>query len=619
MIVKELLSMLLKPERQKAYLVLALMCVMALLEAIGVASVMPFIAILVDPDYIKNSTVLSFLYDELGFTSRESFLMFTGISSFAILVFSAVVRSFTLYTQEHFLQKLRHSISSRLLGGYISQPYVYFTNRHSGDMAKNILSEVDRVIEKVFIPAGHIVSYGLVILAMVALIIVVDPITAVVIAISVGGFYMIVFLSVRRYLHRIGRESMEMNQLRFRVAAESFGAIKEIKILQRENHYLKAYETPSERLAKCLAVNSIAGQLPKFTIEAGAFGAIILLSLVMMTQYGLEKGSTLSKMLPVLGLYVFAGYRILPAAQQVYYCISSIRFGRPMISNLRTELENCAPASAVAPSNEEAVTFEKTLSLQDATYHYPNSQGVGITDVTFEIAKGTTVGIVGSTGAGKTTLVDVMLGLLVPESGQISIDGKPLDASNRAAWQRKLGYVPQDIYLTDSTIYENVALGRSPDEIDRAAVEKCCQIAQIHDFIVNELPEGYQTVTGEGGIRLSGGQRQRLGIARALYHNPDVIVFDEATSALDNLTEAEVMRAINILSGLKTVILIAHRLSTVEQCDNIILLDRGRLAGSGTYEQLLESNDKFKAFINPRQASQQQGAAEPRNHRMAEN
>jgi ATP-binding cassette, subfamily B, bacterial PglK len=332
--------------------------------------------------------------------------------------------------------------------------------------------------------------------------------------------------------------------------------------------------------------------VPRFALEAIAFGGMLLLILYLMARSGSFAGA-----LPIIALYAFAGYRLMPALQQIYDAFTQLRFAGPALDALHQDLSSLQAADAQhGPLSPLLLT--QAIELNQVSYRYPNAPHPALKGIDLTIPAHSTVGFVGATGSGKTTMVDVILGLLEPQEGHLSVDGLPITAAKRRQWQRAIGYVPQHIYLADDSVAANIAFGVNPKDIDPQAVERAAKIANLHEFVVNDLPQSYATTVGERGVRLSGGQRQRIGIARALYHNPQVLILDEATSALDNLTEQAVMEAVNNLGHDITIILIAHRLSTVRQCDQIYLLERGEVKAGGTYEELAASNQQFKAMAN---------------------
>ncbi|PKP67594.1 MAG: ABC transporter ATP-binding protein, partial [Alphaproteobacteria bacterium HGW-Alphaproteobacteria-5] len=366
--------------------------------------------------------------------------------------------------------------------------------------------------------------------------------------------------------------------------------IKDVKLLGLEQTYLARYHTPSRRLGESASLGQVIGEMPRHLLEAIAFGGMILLALVL-----LARGSgQLVDVLPTLGVFAFAGLRMIPAMQQIYLALTQMRYIGAMLDNVHRDTVETGARSPRALPEVPVLRLGERLDLVEVSYAYPQAGRGVLQGLSLTIPARTTAGIVGGTGAGKTTAVDLILGLLAPDSGEIRVDGVPLTPGNLRGWQRTLGYVPQQIFLLDDTVAANIAFGIPPESRDMAAVERAARLAELHGFVTEELPQGYETMVGERGVRLSGGQRQRIGIARALYHDPDVLILDEATSALDTLTERAVMEAVANVAHAKTVIMIAHRLSTVKGCDTIFLLDRGRLAAQGSYADLVATNETFR-------------------------
>ncbi|MCC5870332.1 MAG: ABC transporter ATP-binding protein [Gammaproteobacteria bacterium] len=588
-IYRKTLSLLTPKEKRRGALVMVMVIVMAVFETAGVASVIPFLAVLGDPDMVHTNPVLAAVYDTFSFQSVDAFLFALGAAAFGLILFSAMFRIFTHYAMNRFIEMRRHSISKRLLETYLRQPYEFFLDRHSSDMSKSILSEVDQLVSKVFRPGLQMVAYSVVLLSIVMLLLVVDPLIALGVAGVVGGSYAAIFLVVRPVLSRLGLERRRANKERFEAAGEALGGIKDIKLLGRELAYLQRFHGPSVRQASTQASNQTISQVPKFLIEAIGFGGILVLALVLMATQGGATGGGLGQVLPMLGLYAFAGYRMLPAAQHIYAGMAKLRFGAAAVDGVCEDLHQREQLAEIHKRAPQALRLEKQITLAQISYTYPNAQKPALEEIHITVPVGSSLGIIGTTGSGKTTLVDLLLGLLRPSEGAIIVDGNAVTSANLRAWQQTLGYVPQEIFLTDTTVAENIALGLPRGKIDRQQVERCARMAQAHNFITSQLPQGYDTLVGERGVRLSGGQRQRIGIARALYHMPDVLVFDEATSALDTITEKAVMEAIESLSSHKTIILIAHRLSTVMNCDQVVLLEQGRLVDQGRYTDLVES------------------------------
>jgi len=379
--------------------------------------------------------------------------------------------------------------------------------------------------------------------------------------------------------------------LRFTLVSEAFGAAKEVKVAGLEQTYIKSFSDTARSYAQTVASVQATSQLPRYILEAIAFGGIMLVILHLMVQTG-----SFNNALPVISLYAFAGYRLMPALQMIYGALTQLTYVGPSLDKLYEDFKNLKPLNS--NQDQGVLSLNSTIVLKNIHYNYPNTSRVALKDINLNIPVRSTVGFVGATGSGKTTTVDIILGLLEVQKGTLEVDGQIITKQNSRAWQRSIGYVPQFIYLADDTVAANIAFGVDSKDINQENIEKVSKIANLHQFIIDELPKKYQTTIGERGVRLSGGQRQRIGIARALYHKPKVLVLDEATSALDNLTEQEVMKAVNNLGKDITVILIAHRLSTVKKCDKIFLLEKGELKNEGTFEELIKVNDNFRKTAN---------------------
>lgn len=588
---KKVFELLSPNEQKQAFLLLAFILISAMMDMIGVASVLPFMALLSNPQLVETNIVLSHLYQMssiLGVASNEQFLFVLGIASFVALMISLLFRAITTYLQARFTMMREYSIGMRLIQGYLHQPYTWFLNRHSANLGKNILSEVSEVIEKAIVPILNIIVYGSVTTALLILLIVVDP----KLALSVGSVlilsYGAIFFCIKKFLSRIGLERLKSNTERYTILTEAFGAVKDIKVRGMEDVYAKSYKKPGTTYANNQSFAKLISDLPRFFIEGIAFGGMIILVLVLMSS-----GNSFENIVPVIGLYAFAGYRLMPALQQVYGSFTQLRFSGPALDRLNEDLRSLK-FNDQSKSAESTLKINKSIIFKNIYFKYPNAKDAALKNIDVEIEAYSKVGIIGTTGSGKTTMVDIILGLLDPTDGTLYVDDKLITVSNKKSWQKNIGYVPQQIYLADTSIAANIAFGEDLQNIDFEAVKKAARIAELHNFIIKELPKGYDTSVGERGMKLSGGQKQRIGIARALYHNPQVLILDEATSALDNTTERKVMEAINNIGDKITVIMIAHRLSTIKKCDMIYLLEEGTIKAKGTYEEL----ERLKLLFN---------------------
>ena len=587
---KKLLYLLSSKDRKRASLLLILVLIMALLDMIGVASILPFMTVLTNPDMVETNIFLNKAFKTssmFGVKTNQEFLFFLGVLVMVMLVVSLSFKALTTYVQLRFTSMCQYRISKRFVETYLHQPYSWFLNRHSADLGKTILSEVGVVVGKGLKPMINLITQSAIVFALIAMLTIVNTKLALIIGLTFGLSYFFIYKFVRSFLAHIGQERLKANKLRFTTVIEAFGAVKEIKTCRLEKTFVKRFSEQAKIFAKHQASGQIISLLPRFALEAVAFGGMLLVVLYYMKQSG-----TFANILPLIALYAFAGYRLMPALQLIYSNITQLRLVGPSLDLMYNDLNSLQPFSP--QQIQDALPLNKFITLNHINYHYPNSSKTALKDISLSIPAYSTVGLVGTTGGGKTTMADIILGLLEAQQGTLEIDGKVINKNNLRSWQRSIGYVPQQIYLADDTVGANIAFGIDPKDIDQEAVEHAAKIANLHEFVINELPLQYKTTLGERGIKLSGGQRQRIGIARALYHNPKVLILDEATSALDNLTEKAVMEAVQNLGNNITIILIAHRLSTVKKCDTIYLLEKGELKEQGTFEKLIKVSDLFK-------------------------
>lgn len=581
-------------ERVAAIRVFVIAVFAALASSAMVASIIPFLTVLADPAAIQKTPYLADFYARYGFTSSYNFLFALALGALVVIVIAIFLQMLNIYMSSRFAMMRIHSLSRKLLASYLGQPYEYFLNHNSGVMSTRVLSEAQEVVQRFILPTTEFLTSALTILALVILLLWVDPIVTVSAFGVLGGTFSGIFLFSRMQMNRLGKVRAASNSERYRFAMESFGGIKEIKLLGRERNYVQRYSDPTLEMSIALVKVQIISQAPYYTIQAVALSGVILLCMLLISPIGLANGNVLATILPLLGVFAFAGQRMMPELGKMYQSIVRIQSTRAAIEILHADLMEGQQYPELPHEAPPRVHFNRELRFAGVTYRYPGADRAGVTDIDLAIRAGEKIGIVGGTGAGKTTFADLVLGLLAPGQGTISADGVEITGDNVRGWQRSVGYVPQEIFLSDASVAENIALGLPSAEIDLARVEEAARAAQIHTFISEELVEGYRTDVGDRGVRLSGGQRQRIGIARALYHDAQLIVFDEATSALDNMTEAEVMGAIDALPGDKTVMMIAHRLSTVERCDRIIVMERGRIVGCDTWRNLIHDNAAFQ-------------------------
>jgi ABC-type multidrug transport system fused ATPase/permease subunit len=574
--------------RRDLFWLLMLMLVVALLESAGIGLLLPYIGIVNSPNLLLDNKYLSLLYQWSGFGSLRTFIIASSLLLILLFILKNLVFVFQNYAQSKVLLKVQMNLEARLMKQYLRRDYVFFTQKNPSELVQNIRN-VSGIVSQVFMPALTALT-ELVVLAFVFLMLVLVQPWLTLIA---GGFSALLLWSIFRFTRKraalYGAQSHESLVGMVKWMYQAFGGIKEVKILSKEDFFLQQSMGFSRDAAWAGMKGTMLGILTRPAIETVWFSLTVALVLVAIM---LGKDGT--ELLPVIALLAAAAMRIMPALNRVLNATISIRQATYHIEAVATELH----ADLGEPPETGSIAmrhFKEAISFSGIAYKYPGETEPVLHDLWCSIKKGQSVAFVGPSGAGKTTAVDVLLGLLEPQRGQILVDGVPLMPEDTRAWRRSFGYVPQSIYLSDDTIRNNIAFGQLPNEIDNERVNAVVEQAQLAEVLAR-LPQGLDTVVGDRGARLSGGQRQRIGIARALYRDPPILILDEATSALDNETEREITRAIRSLSGSKTVILIAHRLSTVAHCDMIVFLVDGRVKASGTYDELIRDCETFRRF-----------------------
>ena len=586
---RNILSLFDARERGRFWLLAAVMVVVAVAEVVGISTVLLLLKVLAAPAIITENATLAWCYQTFEFRSTFAFQVALSAAVFATVLGSLIIKALGTYAITRFSTMRGYTISCRLLESYLHKPYAWFLDHNSADVGKNVLSEVDGLVQRVIVPGLKLMSNMLVVIGIVGFLVYVDPVVSFLAAGFLGGSYAFIYVKMRDRLRHAGEQMYDAIGQRFVIATEATGGIKDVKLLGLEDDYVRRFAIFAKQSAHNGARMQLMSELPRFALEAITFGTLLGLVMVLL----LRSGGDIAAIIPTLGIFAFAVMRLLPSLQQTYQGLASIRGARTALDSILRDyrlVEVPVPVTASA----DPLTLDRALELSGVGYRYRSADRTTLSGLDLTIAARTTVGLVGGTGAGKTTLVDLILGLLSPDEGEIRVDGTAVTASNLRSWQKMLGYVPQSIYLTDDTVAANIAFGVPADQIDHAAVERAARAAALHDFVVAELAKGYDTIVGERGIRLSGGQRQRIGIARALYRQPTLLIMDEATSALDTITERVVMEAVQNIRSDTTIILIAHRLSTVKTCDRIFLMEKGRVVAAGTYDELVKDSATFR-------------------------
>ncbi|MGI9043362.1 MAG: ABC transporter ATP-binding protein [Gemmatimonadaceae bacterium] len=575
---KKIWSLLTPPERKGAAALLGLMIIGMALETLGVGLVIPALALLTGDYSGQSYPALQRLVRSLGNPAPSTLIIGGMLTLVGVYAVKAAFLAFLAWRQMRFAFGVQIELSQRMFTIYLRQPYAFHLQRNSAQLIRNVTTEVSIFTASGILPCTVLLTESLVLAGLVGLLLVIEPIGAAIVVTVLGTAGWTFQRVTRERIARWGKARQYHEGLRLQHLQQGLGATKDVKLLGRESDFLEQFRSHNAKSGRIAQRKSTLQQLPRLWLELIAISGLAILVISMVVQ-----GRPLNAVLPTLGVFAAAAFRIIPSINKCLGAMQSLRFSRPVIDVLHSELklalpENAARSGLIAP-------FQKYLALNHVSYTYPGSPSPAVRDVSLTVKRGELVGFIGASGAGKSTLVDVLLGLLTPDSGEVLVDGEDIRLRLRD-WQDQIGYVPQSIFLTDDTLRRNIAFGLSDAQIDDDAVTRAIEAAQLGEFI-RHLPAGHKTVVGERGVRLSGGQRQRIGIARALYHNPGVLVLDEATSALDNDTEGDVMEAVAALRGSKTILIVAHRLSTVERCDRLFRLENGRLADEGETAEVL--------------------------------
>jgi ABC-type multidrug transport system fused ATPase/permease subunit len=593
---KELYSLLTEDQRKKLRRLQFLVVLMAFAELGSVLAIGPFMALVGDMSQLQGAGIVGDLFRLSGLEDPRSFLFWAGISVLVALTIAALISMFTIWRLSMYGARVGAELSSRLYRHYMHQPWLFHASGSSSQLTNQIAQECGRVTGLIINPLMQMNARIVMAALMTVAIFIFNPAVAITGLVIFVVAYMAMYRIVRQRLIRNGGTITSAQRLRYKLMSEGFGGIKDALLLGRQQVFTDRFDQASTRFSDAQGENQVMSQVPRFVMELVAFGSVIFLILYLLAAHE----GNLGTILPLLSVYALAGFKLLPAFQQIYSSISVIRGNLTAFEGLRDDLRASATTTRQLTPNEnsgEHLTPHKFIELKNVQFTYPGKAEPALRDLTMTIGVNKIIGLVGASGSGKSTAIDLLLGLIQPENGELLIDGEPITKQQIRAWQNSLGFVPQSIFLADSSIRENIAFGLPPELVDEESVQRAATMAHL-DELLEELPDGLNTRVGERGVQLSGGQRQRIGIARALYHDADVLILDEATSALDGITEKLIMDAINDFSGKKTIIMIAHRLATVKKCDSIYLLANGRVTDQGTYSELCQRNDVFKRMAD---------------------
>lgn len=555
-----------KPE---AVVLLGMMILGMFLEMLGVGLVLPVITIVSQPELAQQYPLVDDAFGLIGNPDKTELMLWAMGLLVVIYTIKNIYLALLAWRQTKFVFSTQAEMAKMLFRGYLHQPYTFHLQRNSADLINNLQVELNLFMNYMLSPGMLLMAESLVILGLVSLLLYFEPLgslTVFSLFLIVGGLFQ--WLTKKRIIHW-GKLRQAHEALRMKHAQQGIGAIKDVKVSGTESFFINEYEKNSEMSLSMHQRNSFIQNVTRLWLEVLAISGLSVLCLGMFLQ-----GKTVSEILPVLGLFGAVSFRLMPSVSRMVSSLNLLRFGTSITDIVDKEVGELQYTDDNGATPE--LSFTTSIQLNDVEFTYPSSDTPALKNVNIQIAKGEMIGFVGKSGSGKSTLIDIIMGLLEPGKGRLLVDGKIIDRKCVRQWQSLIGYVPQFIYLTDDTLKRNIAFGLDDDDIDEGAIQSALEAAQLQE-LVDELPDGIETILGERGVRLSGGQRQRIGIARALYHDPEIIVLDEATSALDMDTETQIMNSVYQLHGQKTLIIIAHRLSTLENVDRVFNLHDGRI------------------------------------------
>ena len=594
--IKYFFSILTGRTRLKLFLLQILMTFVAVFELTTLAFVALFMRLITDTEVLSEPGFLYDIYMFVGSNNESEFLMFFGAFGIFTVFLSSLVSFATVWGLSTFSQALGAIFSSSLYSLYMSNSFTFHLNNPSSKLSSKIAQETNRLTNMVILPALNLLAKIIQILALIGAIFYMSPGNSLIMLVFLGLMYTLIYFSIVKKVKENGDSLVKLSNIRFKLLNEGFSGIKEIIVFGRRHSFYNSFFNASKSFGTALGQNLAVGQVPRYILEFFAYGGIMLI--VMLSVQSSNDSGNISELLSYLAVMGFACIKLLPAIQLCYNSIVTIRANSSSWDVLKSDLKEgmALDTTSLAKDNQDIkISISNNFSIKNLSYRY----GASTTDaknvlknLSIEFPSNKTIGIVGASGSGKSTLVDCLLGLLPPSEGSILIDGNNLSSDSSQAWMRNIGYVPQSIFLSNSSVRENIAFGLPPELIDDSKVESAAKLANCEEFI-QKLQKGYYEEIGQDGNKLSGGQRQRLGIARALYSDPQIVIFDEATSALDGLSEKSVMKSIADMNHKKTVIIVAHRLATVKHCDIIHVLNDGELHESGSFNELMAKKSLF--------------------------
>ncbi|MBT8086843.1 MAG: ABC transporter ATP-binding protein/permease [Gammaproteobacteria bacterium] len=569
------------------------MLVAAVLQVIGVASIFPFMQLVAQPGITESNAFLQNVYTLIGFDSEREMLLWLGVAVFVLFTASVGVTAFTSWLVQRTTWSAAHRLSVRQLRLYMQLPYEFFLVQSSVELLRRTVADINRLLSDVLLAGSNLVAQTILILGLFALLLLVNPLLSVLAFLGFGSVYLVLHLLRHKFLVRLGKERIDTDNRRYNAFIDAITGMKSIRAGNASRFFVDRFDRASDAYTHIYPRLELATNGPRYIMEVMAFGGILVALLLYVAIQDDFAGA-----IPTLSVFALATYRLMPALHSMFESAARLSNSAAIIESIAEGLRIDRLLEPELGETTEPIRFEKSIRMQQVAYQYETAREASLHDVSLTIDKGQSIALVGATGSGKTTIVDILVGLLYPDDGALIVDSTDIGPETVAGWRQILAYVPQDVFLFDATIAKNIAFGSRGAHIDEVRMRRAARAAQLDAFITGELADGYDTWVGERGVRLSGGQRQRLGIARAIYRQPQVLILDEATSALDTVTEDGVISALGNELPDVTIIMVAHRLSTVRNCDRIFLVESGQVVAVGDYDSLYDSSLQFKRMVD---------------------
>lgn len=588
---KKIYSLFPRKDRFKLWILFGMMLVASIFEVLGIGMIPAFVIAVAEPDAILQMPVVGDWLKTIGITTARELVIYGALLLILIYIMKNSYLIYFHYIKQKFVSNRGVYLQDRIFRAYMTSPYTFYLSRNSAELLRNVTAEVGKIINGTLMPFMEITLQATMFVFIMGTLLYMEPLITVVTMVLLGGGGYVFLRFTQKKTRQYGKDDREARKRMNKTVLQGLGGFKDARVLNREKMFLMEYTRNAEISKHANVYQSVIKKLPRPIIETLMVIGILAITLIMVLE-----GRSFSTIIPILTLFGAAAVKLMPVLNNSIGQITTIRYSAYSVYAVYDDLKllegTFSQFRQKVLASTEKLPLEEQIELKSVTYNYPESEEHAVRDISLTIPRGNAIAFVGPSGAGKTTLVDIILGLLVPQKGTIEVDGKDIYDDIRG-WMKNIGYIPQSIYLLDDSIRRNIAFGIPEGEVDEEKLRNAIRAAQL-DELIERLPKREHTIVGERGVRLSGGQQQRIGIARALYDNPQVLIMDEATSALDNITEKYVIEAIEKLRGDRTIIMIAHRLTTVRNCDTIYMLDESRLVGQGTYDELLETNAEFR-------------------------